>query len=177
MGNSAGGVDLPAHSAGRAPRWPDALRLRHYDDAAPTLRCIGWGLIRRLASPVECHSGCPSRRSTTVRCPTRNTDSSPRSGLSITSAGLRRWSSGASAPGMTTKSRQQDSSRWCCALGEWLEAIVLLGMACAYSGPWAKMESRTLMTRLICSSRFASQTESSFSLRRQAAHFACPTSP
>jgi lambda repressor-like predicted transcriptional regulator len=46
-----------------------------------------------------------------------------------------------------------------------------------YSGPWAKTESRQAATKVIWSSRFASQADSRCSLRRHAAHFACPTDP
>jgi hypothetical protein len=50
-------------------------------------------------------------------------------------------------------------------------------VAFTYSGPWAKTESRNEATRVIWSSRFASQADSRCSLRRHAAHFACPTAP
>lgn len=114
------------------------------------------GPMRRPASmPVQRRSGCRSRRSTIVRCPNGTADSSPRRGLSITFAGLCRWSSGASDLGMTKQSMQPDSPRWCCAPGDRLEATVQLSVSCIYSGPRTKTESRTSMTRLICSSRFS----------------------
>src|ERR1700678_4161075 len=49
-------------------------------------------------------------------------------------------------------------------------------VALTYSGPWAKTESRQAATRAIWSSSCSSQTDSSCSFRRHAAHFACETS-
>jgi hypothetical protein len=100
-------------------------RDRFYDRAGRAISIAHWAKLRGNCEYRTIGEWCDGNGFSrsycldrVVRCPTRITGSLLRSGLSITLAGLCRWSSGESVPGMTTKSRQLASNRWCCALGE-----------------------------------------------------------